>query len=56
MDDVKDCNLGRLLDDLLEREGGYVDHPAYRRGPPRFGITEAVARARLSSRHLQPSR
>ena len=34
-----------LIDGLLDREGGYVDHPADRGGPTRFGITEAVARA-----------
>lgn len=34
-----------LIDALIEREGGYADHPADRGGPTRFGITEAVARA-----------
>ena len=34
-----------LIDELIEREGGYVHHPADRGGPTRFGITEAVARA-----------
>jgi lysozyme family protein len=38
-------NIDQLLEDLLEREGGYVNHPADRGGPTRFGITEAVARA-----------
>ncbi len=34
-----------LIDALIEREGGYVDHPADRGGPTRWGITQAVARA-----------
>ncbi len=34
-----------LIDELLEREGGYVNHPADRGGPANYGITEAVARA-----------
>ena len=34
-----------LIDALIEREGGYVDHPADKGGPTCFGITEAVARA-----------
>ena len=37
--------IEELIDELIEREGGYVCHPADRGGPPRFGITEAVARA-----------
>ena len=38
-------DIETLLDDLLDREGGYVNHPADRGGPTRYGITEAVARA-----------
>jgi lysozyme family protein len=34
-----------LIDALIDREGGYCDHPADRGGPTRYGITEAVARA-----------
>ena len=34
-----------LLEALIEREGGYVNHRADRGGPTRYGITEAVARA-----------
>ena len=34
-----------LIEELIEREGGYVSHPADKGGPTRFGITEAVARA-----------
>lgn len=37
--------LDRLIDAVIDREGGYVDHPADRGGPTRFGITLATARA-----------
>ena len=43
MEDVLDVD--RLIDDLIEREGGFVNHPADKGGPTCFGITEAVARA-----------
>lgn len=36
--------IDHLIDDLIAREGGYVDHPADRGGPTRWGITQAVAR------------
>ena len=38
-------DIERLLDELIDREGGYVDHPADRGGVTKFGITDAVARA-----------
>ena len=38
-------DVDSLIDELIEREGGYVSHPADRGGPTKFGITEAVARA-----------
>src|SRR6476469_8802461 len=38
-------DVDALVDALIEREGGYVDHPADKGGPTCFGITEAVARA-----------
>jgi lysozyme family protein len=38
-------DINALIDALIEREGGYVDHPADKGGPTCFGITEAVARA-----------
>lgn len=31
-----------IIDEILGREGGYVDHPADRGGPTRFGITQAT--------------
>jgi lysozyme family protein len=37
-------NIDELIDDVIEREGGYVNHPADRGGPTNWGITEAVAR------------
>jgi lysozyme family protein len=38
-------DVDRLVDGLIEREGGYVANPADKGGPTCFGITEAVARA-----------
>jgi len=38
-------DVEQLIDAAIEREGGYVNHPADRGGPTCFGITEAVARA-----------
>jgi lysozyme family protein len=35
----------QLVDGLIAREGGFVDHPADRGGATHWGITEAVARA-----------
>ena len=41
----KELNVDELIDALIEREGGYVDHLADKGGPTCFGVTEAVARA-----------
>jgi lysozyme family protein len=38
-------DVDELVDALITREGGYVDHPADKGGPTCFGITEPVARA-----------
>ena len=38
-------NLDLLIDDLIDREGGYVHHHADRGGATCWGVTEAVARA-----------
>ncbi|MEO6580164.1 MAG: glycosyl hydrolase 108 family protein [Sphingomicrobium sp.] len=40
-----DPKVGDLVDALIDREGGYVNHRSDRGGPTSFGITEAVARA-----------
>lgn len=37
-------NIDGLIDDLIAREGGFVDHPADKGGPTCWGITQAVAR------------
>jgi lysozyme family protein len=31
-----------LIDDIILREGGYVDHPADKGGPTKYGITRAT--------------
>ena len=38
-------NIEQYLKELIDREGGYVNNPADRGGPTKYGITEAVARA-----------
>ena len=43
-DDIA-LGVDQLVDALIDREGGYVNHPADRGGATCFGITEAVARA-----------
>lgn len=37
--------IDRLIDEVIDREGGFVDHVADRGGPTRYGVTQAVARA-----------
>lgn len=37
--------IDQLVDGLIAREGGFVDHPDDRGGATNWGITEAVARA-----------
>lgn len=38
-------DIDKLIDGILDREGGYVDHAADRGGATCWGVTEAVARA-----------
>ena len=38
-------DIETMIDELIAREGGYVNHPADQGGATRWGITEAVARA-----------
>jgi lysozyme family protein len=37
--------VDEMIESLLKREGGYVDHPNDRGGPTRYGITQQTARA-----------
>jgi lysozyme family protein len=37
--------LQGFIDGILEREGGFVDHPSDKGGPTNWGVKEAVARA-----------
>lgn len=39
------ASIDDLIEMLLRREGGYIDHPDDRGGPTNFGITEDTARA-----------
>jgi lysozyme family protein len=40
-------SVEQMIDDVIRREGGYVDHPQDRGGPTKFGITQSTL-----SRHL----
>lgn len=42
-----------LLDRLIAREGGYVDHPFDKGGPTNFGITQTTL-SRWRGRHCTP--
>lgn len=39
-----EMNIEQYLDELIKREGGYVNNPADRGGATKYGITQAVAR------------
>lgn len=47
------ANIDTLIEDVIAREGGYVNHPADRGGPTNWGITEAVARAQGYLGHMR---
>lgn len=38
-------NKTEIFDEILKREGGYVNHPSDKGGPTNWGITEKTARA-----------
>ena len=47
-------SVDEMIDDILRREGGYVNHPADRGGPTNYGITQKtlsryIGRAALTS-------
>lgn len=42
-----------MIDGILEREGGYVDHPSDPGGATNFGITQRVARANGYQGHMR---
>lgn len=39
-------DYNKIVDDIIDVEGGYVDHPNDKGGETNFGITKLVARAR----------
>ncbi len=41
---MQKTDVETLIEEVIEREGGYVHHPADRGGATNWGITEAVAR------------
>ena len=42
MSSANDFGIEQLIDRLIDREGGFVDHPADRGGPTIYGITLAA--------------
>jgi lysozyme family protein len=39
--------MRKMIEDVIRREGGYVNHPADRGGPTKYGITQATLDAWL---------
>lgn len=46
-------NIEQFLNELIDREGGYVNNPADRGGATKYGITEAVARQHSYKGHMK---
>lgn len=40
--------ISKIIDELIDREGGYVNHPADKGGPTNFGWTQATAEKELN--------
>jgi lysozyme family protein len=45
--------VDKMIAGILEREGGYVDHPSDPGGRTKYGITERVARANGYTGHMR---
>lgn len=45
--------IDEMIDGILEREGGYVNHPSDPGGATNWGITQAVARANGYQGHMR---
>lgn len=46
-------NIEQFLNELIDREGGYVNNSADRGGATKYGITEAVARSNGYKGHMK---
>ena len=46
-------NIDKMIDGILKREGGYVNHPSDPGGATNYGITERVARANGYRGHMR---
>lgn len=47
-------SLEQIINDILKREGGYVNHPADRGGPTKYGITLATLCSWRHNLNLKP--